>query len=354
MTNCPIGAPDRGARPDLYARLSGCALAPEYASDLFDRIKSFRSADHGAESPTRSPAELLSRPPADLCQCRSRAEASSFPTSHARGGAAAPPAVSSRGVPRRTAHATAGARAWNSSHLICRDAGFAWDCSPTTGSRRTARSGASADDAARLSASGGSEKPLIVPTPFNAIRTALPAREIIAAQALSVAPGRGADGLHRSGWSTTGYTPFFHRARPGEYAVAGRQSRSVPRRTRSAVRFDFPATRWSHRSSDGKPKRHAVGHAFARSVPISNSNWSPRPSALSDGVCAAFGAPSADDPLYEAVSEGRAIPAWTLAALFRRDGYLFDIWENAAVARFVIAPRGMLHRPRALRNIRDH
>ena len=33
--------------PDLYAAVSGNApLAPEYASGLFDRIKSFRSTDH--------------------------------------------------------------------------------------------------------------------------------------------------------------------------------------------------------------------------------------------------------------------------------------------------------------------
>ncbi len=35
--------------PDLYAALTGnVPLAAEYASRLFDRIKSFRSADHGA------------------------------------------------------------------------------------------------------------------------------------------------------------------------------------------------------------------------------------------------------------------------------------------------------------------
>jgi len=35
--------------PDLYAALIGNApLAPEYASSLFERIKSFRSADHDA------------------------------------------------------------------------------------------------------------------------------------------------------------------------------------------------------------------------------------------------------------------------------------------------------------------
>ena len=35
--------------PDLYAALSGDALlAPEYRTDLFDRIKSFRAADHDA------------------------------------------------------------------------------------------------------------------------------------------------------------------------------------------------------------------------------------------------------------------------------------------------------------------
>jgi antitoxin CptB len=40
-----IEAPD----PDLYAALTGNApLAPENASRLFDRIKAFRPADHGA------------------------------------------------------------------------------------------------------------------------------------------------------------------------------------------------------------------------------------------------------------------------------------------------------------------
>jgi antitoxin CptB len=35
--------------PDLYAAVSGNAeLAREYASSLFERIKSFRSADHDA------------------------------------------------------------------------------------------------------------------------------------------------------------------------------------------------------------------------------------------------------------------------------------------------------------------
>jgi antitoxin CptB len=35
--------------PDLYAALTGNApLAPEYASRLFERIKTFRSADHDA------------------------------------------------------------------------------------------------------------------------------------------------------------------------------------------------------------------------------------------------------------------------------------------------------------------
>ena len=35
--------------PDLYAALSSDALlAPEYRTDLFDRIKSFRAVDHDA------------------------------------------------------------------------------------------------------------------------------------------------------------------------------------------------------------------------------------------------------------------------------------------------------------------
>jgi len=35
--------------PDLYAALTGnVPPAPEFASGLFDRIKSFQSADHGA------------------------------------------------------------------------------------------------------------------------------------------------------------------------------------------------------------------------------------------------------------------------------------------------------------------
>jgi antitoxin CptB len=34
--------------PDLYAALTGDALAPVYASGLFDRIKAFRAVDHDA------------------------------------------------------------------------------------------------------------------------------------------------------------------------------------------------------------------------------------------------------------------------------------------------------------------
>jgi antitoxin CptB len=35
--------------PDLYTALTGGAsLAPRYAGSLFDRIRSFRAADHGA------------------------------------------------------------------------------------------------------------------------------------------------------------------------------------------------------------------------------------------------------------------------------------------------------------------
>ena len=40
-----IDVPD----PDLYAALTGnVPLAPEYASKLFDRIQSFRPADHNS------------------------------------------------------------------------------------------------------------------------------------------------------------------------------------------------------------------------------------------------------------------------------------------------------------------
>src|ERR1700747_3279079 len=66
----------------------------------------------------------------------------------------------------------------------------AWDCQPYD--RVSPHGGILAQrltTLARLSPLAGSEKPMIVLTTVNAVVQRLPAREVVAAQALSVAPG---------------------------------------------------------------------------------------------------------------------------------------------------------------------
>ena len=117
----------------------------------------------------------------------------------------------------------------------------AWDCQPYD--RVSPHGGILAQrltTLARLSRLTGSEKPLIVLTTVNAIVQRVPAREIVAAQALSVAPGHVVPMDSIIAWlEHNGYSRSSTVREPGEYAVRGGILDLFPAGLDQPVRFDF-------------------------------------------------------------------------------------------------------------------
>ena len=117
----------------------------------------------------------------------------------------------------------------------------AWDCQPYD--RVSPHGGVLAQrltTLARLSRLKGSEKPLIVLTTVNAVVQRVPAREIVAAQALSVAPGHVVPMDSIVAWlEHNGYSRSSTVREPGEYAVRGGILDLFPAGLDQPVRFDF-------------------------------------------------------------------------------------------------------------------
>jgi transcription-repair coupling factor (superfamily II helicase) len=112
----------------------------------------------------------------------------------------------------------------------------AWDCQPYD--RVSPHSGILAQRLtalAKLSRLTGSDKPLIVLTTVNAVVQRVPARDLVAAQALSVAPGQcRADGFGRGLAGAQRLHPFVHGARARRIRRARRHPRPVSCRPRPA------------------------------------------------------------------------------------------------------------------------
>ena len=143
----------------------------------------------------------------------------------------------------------------------------AWDCQPYD--RVSPHGGVLAQrltTLARLSRLAGSDKPLIVLTTVNAIVQRVPAREIIAAQALSVAPGNVLPMEASSRWlELNGYNRSSTVREPGEYAVRGGILDLFPAGLDQPVRLDFFGdTLESIRSFDAETQRTQLDDACAR------------------------------------------------------------------------------------------
>ncbi|HEU4806445.1 MAG TPA: transcription-repair coupling factor, partial [Nitrobacter sp.] len=117
----------------------------------------------------------------------------------------------------------------------------AWDCQPYD--RVSPHGGILAQrltTLARLSRLIGSEAPLIVLTTVNAILQRVPAREMVASQALSVAPGHVVPMDSIVAWlEHNGYNRSSTVREPGEYAVRGGILDLFPAGLEQPVRFDF-------------------------------------------------------------------------------------------------------------------
>jgi transcription-repair coupling factor (superfamily II helicase) len=219
----------------------------------------------------------------------------------------------------------------------------AWDCQPYD--RVSPHSGIQAQrltTLARLSRLAGSDKPLIVLTTVNAIVQRVPAREAVAAQALSVAPGHVVPMDSIIAWlEHNGYSRSSTVREPGEYAVRGGILDLFPAGLDQPVRFDFFGDSLeSIRSFDAETQRTAFDMRSLDLVPISEFQLVTETiRRFRMGYVAEFGAPDREDALYEAVSEGRRYPGmehW-LPLFQERMDTLFEYLGDAPV---VIEPQG--------------
>src|SRR5216684_1641485 len=348
---CRIGsarASDRGARPRPLCRGErqyGAGGRIRQRPVRPDKIVSI-DGSRRMKSPTRPPAELLV-PGRALTFANVAEGAEGLVVSDLARAVAArpkPPAVSLAVVCRDGARMQQLARALEFFASDLPVMQFpAWDCQPYD--RVSPHGGILAQrltTLARLSRLEGSEKPLIVLTTVNAIVQRVPAREIIAAQALSVAPGHVVPMDSIVSWlEHNGYNRSSTVREPGEYAVRGGILDLFPAGLDQPVRFDFFGDSLeSIRSFDAETQRTLLDMRSLDLVPISEFQLVTETiRRFRMGYVAEFGAPERDDPLYEAVSEGRRHPGmehW-LPLFQERMDTLFDYLGDAPVA---IEPQG--------------
>src|SRR5690242_10804613 len=219
----------------------------------------------------------------------------------------------------------------------------AWDCQPYD--RVSPHGGILAQrmtTLARLSRLAGSDKPMIVLTTVNAAVQRVPARDIVAAQALSVAPGHVVPMDSIVAWlEHHGYLRSSTVREAGEYAVRGGILDLFPAGLDLPVRFDFFGDSLeSIRSFDAETQRTMLDMRSLDLVPVSEFQLVTETiRRFRMGYVAEFGAPGRDDQLYEAVSEGRRHPGmehW-LPLFMERMDTLFDYLGDAPV---VIEPQG--------------
>ncbi len=202
----------------------------------------------------------------------------------------------------------------------------AWDCQPYD--RVSPHGGILAQrltTLARLSRMKGSEKPLIVLTTVNAITQRVPTRQTMAAQALSIAPSHviGMDSI--IAWlEHNGYQRASTVRESGEYAIRGGILDLFPAGLDQPVRLDFFGdTLELIRTFDAESQRTLLDMRGLDLMPVSEFQLVTETiRRFRMGYVAAFGAPERDDPLYEAVSEGRRHPGHgaLAAAVPRADG----------------------------------
>jgi transcription-repair coupling factor (superfamily II helicase) len=185
----------------------------------------------------------------------------------------------------------------------------AWDClpydrvSPNAGyvaQRMTALS--------RLARIKGRDRPSVLLTTINAALQRVPVKEIVAKQSLSVAPGimLAMDGIVQ--WlELNGFVRASTVREPGDYAVRGGIIDLYAPGMGEPVRLDFFGdTLETIRSFDPETQRTTDQLRGLDLVPVTEFQLTTETiRRFRTGYVAAFGAPSPDDQLYHAVTEGR-------------------------------------------------
>src|SRR5215210_1647600 len=212
----------------------------------------------------------------------------------------------------------------------------AWDCLPYD--RVSPHSGIVAQrmtTLSRLARLKGRDRPGVVLTTVNAVLQRVPPRDLIATQSLSAAPGNmlAMDGVTK--WlELNGYNRASTVREPGDYAVRGGIVDLYPPGLGDPVRLDFFGdTLESIRSFDAETQRSSDTLRRLDLVPVSEFQLTSETiRRFRTGYVETFGT-SPNDPLYEAVSEGRRHPGmehW-LPLFHGKLDTLFDYVPGAAV-----------------------
>jgi transcription-repair coupling factor (superfamily II helicase) len=185
----------------------------------------------------------------------------------------------------------------------------AWDCLPYDRvSPHAAVVAARMMTLARLARVRGREHPSVLLTTVNAALQRVPARDLIAKQSLSAAPGNILPMAGIIAWlDLNGFNRASTVREAGDYAVRGGIVDLFAPGMDEPVRLDFFGdTLESIRSFDPETQRTNADLRALDLVPVSEFQLTSDTIRLfRTGYVAAFGAAAPDDVLYEAVSEGR-------------------------------------------------
>jgi transcription-repair coupling factor (superfamily II helicase) len=217
------------------------------------------------------------------------------------------------------------------------DAFPAWDCLPYD--RVSPHAGFVAQRMialSRLARVQGRDRPSVLLTTVNAALQRVPARDFVARQSLSVAPGHmlAMDGI--TAWlELNGFMRTSTVREAGEYAVRGGIIDLYAPGMAEPVRLDFFGdTLETIRSFDPESQRTTDQLRALDLVPVAEFQLTTETiRRFRLGYVEAFGAPTPDDLLYEAVSEGRRHPGmehW-LPLFHDRLETLFDYVPGSSV-----------------------
>jgi transcription-repair coupling factor (superfamily II helicase) len=234
----------------------------------------------------------------------------------------------------------------------------AWDCQPYDRvSPSTAIIAERVTTLARLVKTRTSEaRPRILLTTVNAILQRVPARARIASETLAAAPGNAVSMNHLTEWlETNGFVRTGTVRDIGEYAVRGGILDLYPPGLAAPIRLDFFGdTLESIRSFDPETQRTIGQLRSLDLVPMSEARLTTESiKRFRQGYVAAFGAPTREDALYEAVSEGRrhaGMEHW-LPLFHNKLDTLFDYLPGVPIVADSLLDDAVSER---LTTIRDH
>ena len=234
----------------------------------------------------------------------------------------------------------------------------AWDCqaydrvSPNTtiaARRMTALS--------RLARSkSSSDRPRIISTTVSALVQRVPPRDKVAADSFSAAPGNSVATDELLAWlETNGFLRSDTVRDTGEYAVRGGIVDLFAPGMPQPVRLDFfGLTLESIRTFDVETQRSTGQLRALDLVPMSEVQLTTETiRRFRQAYTAEFGAQTASDPLYEAISEGRRHPGmehW-LPLFYPGMGTLFDYVGDCPIVLDPLADEAVSER---FKNIKDH